>query len=105
MTEVNVTITGELQKLALQPGDVLVLKLDGRIDSATCEQIKQRLSAIVGSDVPVLVLDEGVTPEVMKVDAFNEAVGKFATKEEVMALMVAQQNGTLDAIRRSGRYD
>lgn len=62
---VNIEIT-DVQRLSLQPGDRLIVKIQRRIRPQDAEFIKSRVRAVLElpDDVPILILDEGMTVSV-----------------------------------------
>lgn len=51
----------EVSRLAIRPGDVLVLRLDYELSSVTeADGIKARVAEVFGWPVPVLILERGV---------------------------------------------
>lgn len=55
----------EVKRLTLHPGDRLVVNLDRQPSDMEVHQLKLRLQAILGDDVPVLVLSPGIDLEVL----------------------------------------
>ena len=61
----------EVQRLRLEPGDALVVRLESEPSMQSADAIKNRVRAVLDLDtVPVLVLGPGVSLEV--VDGFSE---------------------------------
>jgi hypothetical protein len=57
----------DLQRLSLQPGDALVVRVPGRVSSASADAITGRLRAVLGLDdtTRILVLSDGMSVEVL----------------------------------------
>ena len=56
-----------IQKVKIEPGDALVIRLEYPISVETAERFKHEVQKALGMDVPVLVLDSGTELEVMRV--------------------------------------
>lgn len=55
-----------IQVLRLQPGDVLVVQADRYINEHVAAGIKDRVRAIFGRDIPVMVLSDGMSLSVVR---------------------------------------
>lgn len=60
--------TGEVEVCALQPGDVLVLKVPGPIPQSTAEQLKEYLQ-IIWPENKVLVLGDGLDLKIVRAES------------------------------------
>lgn len=57
--KVEVTYTGDLAKLQLKEGDILVLTLAQRMSPEVADAIQNQLLKTLGFKVPVIVVDGG----------------------------------------------
>lgn len=72
----------EVQRLRLEPGDALVVRLEREPDMDEAARIKARVRATLGRDtVPVLVLGPGASLEV--VDGYSEQDFRTWLKKEI----------------------
>lgn len=55
----------EVKRLALRPGDRVVVRLDRHPSDMEAHQLKLRVQAILGEDVPVLILPPEMDLEVL----------------------------------------
>lgn len=57
----------EVQRMRLEPGDKLIVRIEARVDMATADVIKKHIRGVLGlaEDFPVLVLDRGANVEVV----------------------------------------
>lgn len=55
MSEVELTIKGDLQVLRLEPGDAIILKLLGPFRAVDVEQVHERLSARFPNNTVIIV--------------------------------------------------
>jgi len=55
----------EVQRLALRPGDRIIVRSTERLDMATADRMKDRVRAVLGlpDGFPVLVMDGGMSLE------------------------------------------
>lgn len=58
--EAEIRYLGDVQRLALKPGDIVVVKLQGRVDAHTIARIRDHMSKELGGEHKVIVLAEGV---------------------------------------------
>ena len=65
--KIEIPGNAEVQRLRLEPGDKLVVRVPGRIDRASAAALQEVTRAALGlrEDVPVLVLSEGADLEVV----------------------------------------
>lgn len=58
----------DVQRLALKPGDRIIVRMPARIDRAGAELVERQVRARLGlpDEVPVLVLPEGMSLEVVE---------------------------------------
>jgi hypothetical protein len=68
--------TGELSKIHVEPGDLLVLRTSMLLDDHTAEVIRGRLRDLVGEHAKVLVLDSGCSLEVLRAETGLPAVAQ-----------------------------
>lgn len=61
---IELTIRGDVQRLALQPGDVVILRVSEHISSETAEVIRRHCRATFEEGHEVLVLGPGISVEV-----------------------------------------
>jgi len=67
----------EVDILRLQPGDVLVLKTPHRLCKATRDNLLAAAKAVLkGRDVRVLLLEDGITPVVIRLEEEGESEAK-----------------------------
>ena len=59
----------DLQRLNLQPGDRLILRVKGRIPADKAQELLAYTRAWAGDEVPVMILDDGASLEIMSGDA------------------------------------
>lgn len=64
----------EVKRLAIRPGDLLVLKVDHYLDDEAVDDLHVRLLEALGPDVKVLVLEPGAEIGVIGPDADGEDV-------------------------------
>jgi hypothetical protein len=55
----------DLQRVNLQPGDLLAVRLKGRVTAQQAAAVTAIVRGWAGGDVPVLVLDDGASLEVV----------------------------------------
>jgi hypothetical protein len=65
MEEINIRFVGDMTKLKLEPGDMLVLQLDAHISDEQFECLNSKMAKVFGKG-RVVVLDKG-----MKLGAVN----------------------------------
>lgn len=71
MTQININYTGELQKLELKPGEILVLKVDAHLSDEIAKHIRKSIAEHFGIDRKVIVLSKGMTLEVLSEEIDN----------------------------------
>ena len=64
----------DVQRLAVMPGDGLIVRVPVRVDMATANRIKERVRQVFG-DVPVYVLDMGMSIEVAAGEIIGYKIG------------------------------
>jgi hypothetical protein len=57
----------EVKKLSVNPGDIVVLKVNIHLDEKMAAQFKQEVLDAVGSDVKVLILDKSAQLGVIQI--------------------------------------
>ncbi len=64
----NPVVIEALSVLRLQPGDSLVIRCDGRLHAEQVERLKAYVRDVLGPTftAPILVLDAGMTLEVLR---------------------------------------
>lgn len=62
----EIELKGEIQKLALQPDDALVLKVDGHVSADMAERIHDHLRRQFGPHRRILILERGMELEVLE---------------------------------------
>lgn len=74
--EYEIRYLGDMQRLRLEPGDVLVLKVDRRIPEDAFVRMVKGIKSGLAFDVPVWILEGDVELGVLstKVDAESQAV-------------------------------
>jgi hypothetical protein len=72
---VNLPEITDVQRLTLKPGDRLIVRTPERLDMATADLIKKRVKQVFGEDVPVQVLDMGMSIEVVTSDLVGYKIG------------------------------
>lgn len=65
MSEDNLRITGELAKLSLVPGDVLVLNVDEWMTAEMHHKIKTQMESVVPAGFKCMVLGRGMKLSVL----------------------------------------
>lgn len=56
----------EVKRLAIKPGDRLIVRLDHEPSQYEAHEMLSRLHALLGADVPVIVLAPGMDIEVLE---------------------------------------
>ena len=62
----NLPEVTDVQRLTLKPGDRIIVRVPVHIDMATADRMKERVRVILKlpDDVPVLIMDGGISLEV-----------------------------------------
>lgn len=63
--EAEIRYLGDVQRLALKPGDIVVVKLPGRNGVETCQRVHDHMIRHLGGEHKVIVLSDGVEIEVL----------------------------------------
>lgn len=70
--EPEIRFLGDLQRLVVHPGDVLVLNCDQVLSDEVATRLKSALLAAVGQDVRVIILGQGMRLGVVGIDLAAE---------------------------------
>jgi len=68
------TLALEIAKLALAPGDVLVVKVDDMLSKEMVQAIKDNMRRVVGPDMRILILPKGFSLAVLTKAEVEEMV-------------------------------
>lgn len=58
--EAEIHYLGDVQRLALKPGDIIVFKLRQRADAETFERIRKHMDDMLGGQHKIIILADGL---------------------------------------------
>ena len=66
----------EVRRLVLRPGDKLVVRVDTYPDEAELAKMRESLRAVLGDEVPILIVEQGIDLEVISADPSGALWGR-----------------------------
>jgi malonyl CoA-acyl carrier protein transacylase len=88
-TEIDVR---EIQRLRLEPGDVLIYRTSVKLTVEQVDHIKEQLRAIFDSDIPIVVLSHDARLQVVNKNELDQSVTDGTSEQIARAMREAKEN-------------